>query len=97
VIRSYATQGTRDVFDGTDSKAARRACPRALCVARRKLDQFHQAHVLDDLRVPPANHLEKLKGNRAGQHSIRINEQYRVCFVWTPDGPDAVAIVNYHR
>lgn len=98
MIRSFATQGTRDIFDGTDSKVARRNCPRALWpVARRKLDQLNQAHTLEDLRVPPANRLEKLKGDRAGGYSIRINEQYRVCFMWTPDGPDEVAIVDYHR
>ena len=98
MIRSWATHGTRDVFDGTDSKAARRTCPRALWpVARRKLDQLNQAHALEDLRVPPANHLEKLTGDWAGQFSIRINDQYRICFAWTPEGPDAVAIVDYHR
>ena len=51
---------------------------------------------LDDLRIPPANRLETLKGNRKGQHSIRINDQWRVCFVWTDTGPDAVEIVDYH-
>ena len=61
------------------------------------MDQLNQAHVLGDLRVPPANHLEKLKGHRAGQYSIRINDQYRLCFQWTADGPHAVAIVDYHR
>ena len=51
---------------------------------------------LDDLRIPPANRLETLKGNRKGQHRIRINDQWRVCFVWTDTGPDAVEIVDYH-
>ena len=98
MIRSFATPGTRDVFDGTDSKAARRACPINLwTVVRRKLDQLNQAHVLDDLRAPPANRLEKLKGDRSGQHSIRINDQYRVCFRWTDQGPADVGIVDYHR
>ena len=98
VIRSFAAPGTRDVFDATDSKAARRACPRSLWkIARRKLDQLNQAHALDDLRAPPANRLEKLKADRAGQHSIRINDQYRVCFEWTEHGPEDVEIVDYHR
>ena len=65
-------------------------------VARRKLEQLDWAGVLDDLRVPPGNRLEALKRDRAGQHSIRINDQFRVCFVWTPDGPKDVEIVDYH-
>ncbi|GAB4287573.1 MAG: type II toxin-antitoxin system RelE/ParE family toxin [Coriobacteriia bacterium] len=65
-------------------------------VARRKLRQLQIAGRLDDLRVPPGNRLEALKGTRAGQHSIRINDQYRVCFVWTAAGPEDVEIVDYH-
>jgi proteic killer suppression protein len=65
-------------------------------VARRKLRQLQIAARLDDLRVPPGNHLEALKGERAGQHSIRVNDQYRVCFRWTPAGPADVEIVDYH-
>jgi len=65
-------------------------------VARRKLRQLEIAGRLDDLRVPPGNHLEALKGDRAGQHSIRINDQYRVCFVWTEGGPADVEVVDYH-
>ncbi len=65
-------------------------------VARRKLEQLEWAEVLDDLRVPPGNRLEALKGNRAGQHSIRINDQFRVCFVWTAEGARNVEIVDYH-
>jgi proteic killer suppression protein len=65
-------------------------------VARRKLRQLQIAGRLDDLRVPPGNRLEALKGNRAGQHSIRINDQYRICFVWTAAGPEDVEIVDYH-
>jgi len=62
----------------------------------RKLAMLNAATRLDDLRIPPANRLETLKGNRKGQHSIRINDQWRVCFVWTDTGPDAVEIVDYH-
>lgn len=65
-------------------------------VARRKLRQLEIAGRLDDLRVPPGNRLEALKGDRAGQHSIRINDQFRVCFKWTKAGPDDVEIVDYH-
>ena len=65
-------------------------------VARRKLRQLEVAGRLDDLRVPPGNRLEPLKGDRAGQHSIRINDQYRVCFRWTAGGAEDVEIVDYH-
>ena len=65
-------------------------------VARRKLRQLQIAGRLDDLRVPPGNRLEALKGDRAGQHSIRINDQYRVCFRWTAAGAEDVEIVDYH-
>jgi proteic killer suppression protein len=65
-------------------------------VARRKLAMLDAAVVLRDLATPPGNHLEALKDDRAGQHSIRINDQYRICFVWTDDGPRNVEIVDYH-
>jgi len=65
-------------------------------VARRKLEQLDWSAHLDDLRVPPGNRLEALRGARKGQHSIRINDQWRICFVWTADGPGGVEIVDYH-
>lgn len=65
-------------------------------VALRKLEQLHMAGVLEDLRIPPGNRLEALKGNRAGQHSIRINDQFRVCFVWSEGGAECIEIVDYH-
>jgi len=65
-------------------------------VARRKLRQLEIADQLDDLRVPPGNRLEPLKGNRSGQHSIRINDQWRLCFRWTKIGAEDVEIVDYH-
>jgi proteic killer suppression protein len=65
-------------------------------VARRKLRQLEIAACLDDLRVPPGNRLEALKGNRSGQHSIRINDQWRICFRWTDAGAENVEIVDYH-
>lgn len=97
MIRSFASAGTEDVFNGVDSRAARRVCPSALWpVARRKLDQLDATVSLAALRVPPGNQLEALKRDRRGQHSIRINAQFRVCFAWTPEGPQAVEIVDYH-
>jgi proteic killer suppression protein len=65
-------------------------------VALRKLAMLNRAGTLDDLRVPPGNRLETLKGDRSGQHSIRVNDQFRICFVWTPAGPMNVEIVDYH-
>jgi len=98
VIRAFADQATEDVFNGKNSPAARRACPRALwSTAFRKLDQIDSATELNDLSIPPGNRLEALKGARKGQHSIRINEQYRICFRWTETGADEVEIVDYHK
>lgn len=65
-------------------------------IAMRKLAMLNQAGRLDDLRVPPGNRLEALKADRAGQHSIRVNDQFRVCFRWTDAGPEDVEIVDYH-
>jgi toxin HigB-1 len=97
MIQSFATPGTEDIFNGIDSKLARKTCPQSLWkIAIRKLDQIDAVVFLEELKIPPGNHLEALKGDRQGQHSIRINAQYRVCFVWTPSGPDEVEIVDYH-
>jgi len=97
LIQSFADQGSRDVYDNVDSKQARRRCPAALWpVAQRKLDQLDAAEALDDLRAPPGNRLEALKGDRKGQHSIRINQRYRICFRWSARGPGEVEIVLYH-
>jgi toxin HigB-1 len=97
MIQSFATLGAEDIFNGIDSKLARKSCPQSLRkIAIRKLDQIDAVVYLEDLKILPENHLEVLKGDRQGQHSIRINAQYRVCFVWTPSGPDDVEIVEYH-
>jgi len=97
LIVSFADAGTEAVFNGNATKAARRVCPRALWnVAHRKLDQINAATQVDTLRIPPGNRLETLKGERAGQHSIRINDQFRICFQWTKTGAEAVQIVDYH-
>ena len=98
MIASFRDSGTEDLFEGCDSKQARKSCPSDLTrVARRKLDQLNQAVALGDLRAPPSNHLEKLKGGREGQYSIRVNDQWRVCFRWTESGAADVEIVDYHQ
>jgi toxin HigB-1 len=97
VIVSFGNDGTEDVFNGKNTRVARKTCPRQILdVARRKLDMIVQAVILDDLRVPPGNRLEKLHGDRAGQHSIGINDQYRICFVWAEAGAKDVEITDYH-
>jgi proteic killer suppression protein len=97
VIRSFGNQGTEDIFDGVNSKVARRTCPSSIWrIAARKLDQLDSIESLSELRVPPGNQLERLTGDRAGQYSIRINDQYRICFVWDDGEPANVEIVDYH-
>ena len=93
----FRDSGTQDIFNRIDTKLARRTCPRLLWPgARRKLDQLATVTRLEDLRVPPGNALEALRGDRSGQQSIRINQQYRVCFRWTETGPRDVEIVDDH-
>jgi len=97
VIRSFADRGTEQVFDGAETRLARKTCPRNLwAVARRKLDQLNRSKNLGDLRSPPGNRFEALRGDRAGQYSIRINDQYRVCFRWEDGHADQVEITDYH-
>ena len=97
MIRSFGNQGTEDVFNRVNSKDARKICPTTIWpTARRKLDQLNAAVSLRSLDIPPGNRLEALKGQRRGQHSIRINEQYRMCFIWTAEGAERVEIVDYH-
>ena len=91
------TEALKMFSTATTPPAARRVCPQLpLKTAFRKLDQIDSAIELSDLAVPPGNRLEALRGNRAGQHSIRINGQYRVCFRWTGDGADEVEITDRH-
>jgi proteic killer suppression protein len=98
MIRSFADGATEDIFNGRSSPTARRRLPRQLVrVALRKLELLDSVERLDDLRIPPGNRLEALKGERRGQHSVRINDQYRVCFLWGESGPEEVEIVDYHR
>jgi toxin HigB-1 len=97
MILGFRNTGTADIFNGLDSKAARSICPEnILRVVRRKLDQINQAAQLRDLAIPPGNRLEPLLGDRLGQYSIRINERFRICFVWTEHGVQDVEIVDYH-
>ncbi len=97
MIRSFAGKGTEDVFDGASSRGARSVCPQELwAIARRKLTQINRVRELTELAVPPGNRLERLRGDRAGQYSIRINDQYRVCFRWKDGYADEVEITDYH-
>jgi len=97
MIVSFKNDGTGDIFNGKSSKAARKLLPQSLFkAAPRKLDLLDSVSMLDELKVPPGNRLELLSGDRRGQHSIRINEQYRVCFIWTDVGPDHVEVTDYH-
>lgn len=92
MIQSFRCAQTRKLF--ATGKSARFSGIHA--VATRKLTQLHVATTLEFLRAPPGNRLEALKGDRSGQHSIRINDQWRLCFVWTESGPKDVEIVDYH-
>lgn len=97
MIQSFRDQGTEDIFNGANSKLARRTCPNSVWrIASRKLDQLDSVESLAELRLPPGNHLEALSGDRTGQYSIRINNQYRVCFTWQDNAPAEVEIVDYH-
>ena len=97
MIISFRDGGTEDVFNGRETRIARRTCPPDIWrVAQRKLDQLDSAADLRDLRAPPGNRLKGLSGDRSGQHSIRINDRYRICFVWTEAGPAAVEMTDYH-
>lgn len=98
VIRSWADGASEDLFNGVDSRRARRRCPVDLWgVARRKLDQLNRVRTLQELRMPPGNRLERLRGVRAGQCSIRINDQYRLCFRWENGYADEIEVTDYHR
>lgn len=94
---AFKNKATEDGFNGKATEAALRLCPKSLWkIAVRKLDQLDSVLSLDELRVPPGNRLEALSGNRVGQYSIRINDQYRICFRWTETGPVDVEITDYH-
>jgi proteic killer suppression protein len=92
MLKTFADPATADLFAG--KRVAR--WTNIQTVATRKLQQLDSAMTLDSLRVPPGNRLEALSGDRKGQHSMRINEQWRLCFVWRAEGVQAVEIVDYH-
>lgn len=94
MIRSFADRETEALFKGRFARRLPNDLQRA---AQRKLRQLHAAEELRDLAAPPGNRLEALRGSRAGQHSIRINDQWRLCFVWKDKGAERVEIVDYHR
>lgn len=93
VIQSFADEQTKKVWN---RKHAPRLGQDVQRQAQKKLRLLNAAGNINDLRVPPGNRLEKLSGDRSGQHSIRINEQYRICFIWTDSGPMNVEITDYH-
>jgi len=93
VIRNFADKDAEKIWGGAPS---RRLPASIQSVARRKLRMLANASVLEDLRIPPANRLEALKGQRKGQHSIRINDQWRICFRWLDGDAHDVEIVDYH-
>ena len=94
MIRTFRDRATQRLWMGMGTSAKRFNGIEKQ--ALRKLDMLHQARDLDDLRAPPGNRLEALAGDRRGQHSIRINDRWRICFTWTKEGPANVEIVDYH-
>ncbi len=97
MIASFRDQGTEDIFDGRSSRAARTCCPESIWpVARRKLDQLNGVRDVAELAVPPGDRLQRLKGDRSDQYSIRINQQFRICFQWEDGDAFEVQITDYH-
>jgi proteic killer suppression protein len=97
MIRSFKSVGPEDIFDGEASKAARKCCPRSIWpVVQRKLDQINRVREVNELKVPPGNRLERLQGDRENQYSIRINQQYRICFIWEKGHAYEIEITDYH-
>ena len=97
MIKTFKSAGTEDIFDGVASQAARKCYPKSIWpVARRKLDQINRVRELNELKVPPGNRLELLKGDRENQYSIRINQQHRICFTWEEGYAYEIEITDYH-
>ncbi len=96
MILNFVDRATEDVFNGSDTKAAR-TLPRSIWkVAQRKLDMLNAVHEVQDLKAPPGNRLEMLKGDRKGWYGIRINDQFRIVFHWSDGNAKNVGIVDYH-
>jgi len=97
MIQSFKNKATEEIFNGKSTKVARKICPQDLWgIVFRKLDQLDSVLTLDELRVPHGNRLEALSDDRKGQYSIRINDQYRICFIWAENAPMDVEIADYH-
>lgn len=97
MIQSFRDRGTEEIFNGKNTKNARKICPQNLWkIARRKLDQIDSIVELKEFKIPPGNRFEMLSGDRKGEYSVRINEQYRICFIWQKSGPESVEITDYH-
>ena len=97
MLRTFKSAGTEDIFDGIASREARKCCPQSIwSVARRKLDQMNRVREINELSVPPGNRLERLQGDRQNQYSIRINQQYRICFKWEEGHAYDIEITDYH-
>lgn len=97
MINSFHGQGTEDIFDGKNSGPGKSCCPRSLwTIAQRKLDQINRVREIGELSIPPGNRLERLRGNREGQYSLRINQQFQICFKWEDGDAYEVEIVDYH-
>ena len=97
MIISFKDQAAEDIFNWKATKPALRLCPKNIWkITIRKLDQLDSVLSLEELRIPPGNRLELLSRDRKGQYSIRINDQYRICFKWTETGPMDVEITDYH-
>jgi proteic killer suppression protein len=97
MINSFKNKGTEDIFNGKNTKDARKICPQNLWrVAVRKLDQIDSIINLEELKIPPGNRFESLSGERRMEHSIRINDQFRICFFWKDECANRVEIIDYH-
>ncbi len=97
MIETFKDKGTEDMFNGKNTKDARRKCPRSLWnIAVRKMDQLDSIQYLEELRIPPGNRFESLSGDRKGKYSIRINDQYRICFRFEKNNSKQVEITDYH-
>ena len=96
MIEGFGDKATEDLYHGRRTKRVARFPADGVAAALRKLDMMNAAQVLEDLRVPPGNRLEALKGDLAGRHSIRVNDQWRLVFRWKEGGPAGVSLVDYH-
>jgi proteic killer suppression protein len=96
MIQNFRDRATEDIYNGIDSKAARSISPSIWKVVARKLDMMNAAHSLQDLKVPPGNRLELLKGNWKGWYSIRVNDQFRIVFRWIDGNAKDVSVMDYH-